>query len=52
METKVVKKTRGKEYLEYLVKWQGHPAEDSTWMSATDLEKQGYAIDDLMSRSS
>ena len=52
METKVVKKTRGKEYLEYLVKWRGHPAEDSTWMSATDLEKQGYAIGDLKSRSS
>jgi hypothetical protein len=27
METKVVKKTRGKKYLEYLVKWQGLPAE-------------------------
>ena len=52
LETKVAKKTRGKEYLEYLVKWRGHLAEDSTWMSATDLEKQGYAIDDLMRRSS
>ena len=52
LETKVIKKTRGKEYLEYLVKWQGHPAEDSTWMSAVDLEKKGYEIDDLMSRSS
>ena len=52
LETKVAKKTRGKEYLEYLVKWRGHAAEDSTWMSAADLEKKGYAIDDLMSRSS
>ena len=52
METKVTKKTKGKEYLEYLVKWQGHPVEDSTWMSAADIEKKGYAIDDLMSRSS
>ena len=52
METKVAKKTRGKEYLEYLVKWQGHPAEDSIWMSAADLEKKGYAIGDLMSGSS
>ena len=52
METKVAKKTRGKEYLEYLVKWQGHLEEDSTWMSATDLEKKGYAVEDLMSRSS
>lgn len=52
LETKVAKKTRGKEYLEYLVKWQGHPVEYSTWMSTMDLEKKGYAIDDLMSRSS
>ena len=52
LETKVAKKTRGKEYLEYLVKWRGHRVEDSTWMNATDLEKKGYAIDDLMSRSS
>ena len=52
LETKIVKKTRGKEYLEYLVKWQGHPAEDSTWMSAADLEKKGYEIDDLMRRIS
>ena len=52
LEIKVVKKTRGKEYLEYLVKWRGHPAEDSTWMSAADLEKRGYAIGDLMSRRS
>ena len=52
METKVVKKTIGKEYLEYLLKWRGHPVKDSTWMNAMDLEKQGYARDDLMSRSS
>ena len=47
-----MKNTSGKGYLEYLVKWRGHRAEDSTWMSAEDLEKQGYAIDDLMSKSS
>ena len=52
METKVAKKTRGKEYLEYLVNWQGHPEEDSTLMSAIELEKKGYVIEDLMSRSS
>ena len=52
LETKVAKKTKGKKYLEYLVKWQGHLVEDSTWMSVADLEKKGYAIDDLMSRSS
>ena len=52
LETKVMKKTKGKEYLEYLVKWRGHPTKDSTWMNAADLEKQGYAIDDLMSKRS
>ena len=52
LETKIAKKTRGKEYLEYLVKWKGYPEEDSTWMSAANLEKNGYIVEDLMSRSS
>ena len=52
METKVVKKTRGNEYLEYLVKWRGHPTKDSTWMSVAYLENKGYAIGNMMSRSS
>ena len=33
LDTKVVKSTRKKDYLEYLVKWKKQPIEDSTWMS-------------------
>lgn len=52
LETKIAKRSTCKEYLEYLVKWHGHPEEDSTWMSETDLEKKGYVVEDLMRRSS
>jgi hypothetical protein len=31
MDKRVGKKTRRKEYYEYLVKWKSHPVEDSRW---------------------
>ena len=31
LDTKVVKSTRKKDYMEYLVKWKKRPTEDSTW---------------------
>lgn len=37
--------------LEYLIKWKDHPMEDSTWMTATMLQKSGVTIKDLMERS-
>ena len=45
------KKTRGKEYYEYLIKWKNHPIEDSTWMASTMLQKSGVIVEDLMDRS-
>jgi hypothetical protein len=51
LDTKVAKKTRGKEYLEYLVKWKDHPVEESTWMNIAELQKIGCSVEDLMSRS-
>ena len=45
------KKTRGKEYYEYLIKWKDHTIEDSTWMTATMLHKNGVITEDLMDRS-
>jgi len=50
--TKVAKKTREEEYLEYLVERKGRPVEDSTWMNVAALQKACYSIEDLMSRSS
>jgi len=52
LDTKVANKTRGKEYLEYLMKWKGHPVEDSTWMNVASLQKVGYYVEDLMIVSS
>ena len=49
---RVAKKTIGKEYLEYLVKWKDRSMEDSTWMDEATLQIAGHSIEDLMSRSS
>ena len=52
LDTRVSKKTRRKEYLEYLFKWKDHPREDFTWMDEATLQKIGHSVEDLMSRSS
>jgi len=31
LEKRVSKKTRRKQYFEYLVKWKNHPVEDASW---------------------
>ena len=51
LDKRVKKKTRGKEHFEYLVKWVGHPVEDSTWFKTTMLQKSGSYIGELMGRS-
>ena len=50
LDTRMRKKTIGKEYYEYLLKWKVRPIEDSTWMTATMLSKSGVIIEDLMDR--
>ena len=47
----MTKKTKGKEYYEYLIKCKNHPIEDSTWMTATMLQKSDVRVEDLMDRS-
>ena len=48
---KIVKRTKKKNYYEYLVKWKDLPAEDATWMSAAEIQKHGKQVDDLMDRN-
>ena len=38
---KVSKKTRRKQYFEYLVKWTNHPMEDVSWETEAVIQKHG-----------
>jgi hypothetical protein len=51
LDKRMSKKTRGKEYYEYLIKWKNHPIEDSTWVTSTMPQKSGVIVEDLMDRS-
>jgi hypothetical protein len=48
LDKKVEKRTRGKEYFQYLVKWKNQPVEDATWMTTTKISKYGTSVEDLM----
>ena len=45
------RKTRRKQYFEYLVKWKAHPVEDASWETEAVILKHGQTVQDLMSRS-
>jgi hypothetical protein len=48
----ISKKTRRKEYFEYLVKWKGHPVEDASWEDEETIHRHGKTVQELMNRSS
>jgi hypothetical protein len=48
----LARKTRRKEYFEYLVKWKGHPVEDASWEDEAKIQKHGQTMQELMNRSS
>jgi hypothetical protein len=52
IDKRVSKKTRRKEYFEYLVKWKGHPVEDASWEDEAEIHKHGQTVQELMNRSS
>jgi hypothetical protein len=49
---RVSRKTRRKEYFEYMVKWKGHPVEDASWEDEEEIHKHEQTMQDLMNRSS
>ena len=51
LDKRMSKKTRGREYYEYHIKWKNRPIKDSTWMTATMLQKSGVTVEYLMDRS-
>jgi hypothetical protein len=38
------KKTRRKQYFEYLVKWKNHPVEDASWETEAFIQKHGHTM--------
>jgi hypothetical protein len=51
LEKRVSKKTRRKQYFEYLVKWKGHPVEDASWENEVEIQRHGQTVRELMDRS-
>ena len=45
------KKTRRKEYFQYLVKWKNHPVKDASWETEEEIHKHGQTVQELMDRS-
>ena len=50
LEKRVSKKTKRKQYFEYLVKWKNHPVEDASWKTEAEIQKNGYTMQELMDR--
>ena len=51
LDRRVSKKTRRKEYFEYLVKWKNHPVEDASWEREAVIQKHGQTVQELMDRT-
>jgi hypothetical protein len=51
LDKRVERKTRRKQYFEYLVKWKNRPMEDASWETEAVIQKHGHSVEELMSRS-
>jgi hypothetical protein len=51
LDKRVGKKTRIKQYYEYLVKWKNHPVEDASWETKEEIQKHGHTMQEIMDRS-
>jgi hypothetical protein len=52
IDKRISKKTRRKEYFEYLVKWKGHLVEDASWEDEAAIYRHGQTMQELMNMSS
>jgi hypothetical protein len=48
IDKRVSKRTRRKEYFEYLIKWKGHLVEDASWENEVEIQKHGQTVQELM----
>jgi len=48
LDSQVAKRTRRKEYLQYLVKWKNRPIDDSSWLNSRKIEQTGTSVEELM----
>jgi hypothetical protein len=44
LDQRVGKKTRRKQYYEYLVKWNAHPMEYASWENEAEIQKHGQTV--------
>jgi hypothetical protein len=44
LDNRASKKTRRKQYFEYLVKWKDHPMEDAKWEIEAVIQKHGHTV--------
>jgi hypothetical protein len=51
LDKRVSKRTRKKQYFEYLVKWKNHLVEDARWDTEAEIQKHGHTMHELMDRS-
>jgi len=51
LDKKLLRKTRGQEYFQYLVKWKDQPIAEATWVTDATLQKLGSSVEELMDRS-
>jgi hypothetical protein len=51
LDKRVSKRTRRKQYFEYLVKWKNHLVEDASWETKEEKQKHGQTMQELMDSS-
>jgi len=51
LDKQIDRKTRRKQYFEYLMKWKNHPVEDASWETEAVIQKHGQTVQELMDRS-